>query len=116
MFIIIFQRLLLELILDVLYFPIWWYTRGALHAMQWCLNIFRSGNATLAPGLWLTNIFTPMFGQYDWQGRIISFFMRFVNVIGRSIALFFWFLLCIVLFLIWLCLPILMIYSIYYVI
>jgi len=113
MFIIIFQRLLLEAVLDVLHFPVWWYTRGLGHAGLWCINIFKSGNASLAPGLWLKNIFTPMFGQSDWQGRIISFFMRSVNVIGRSIALFFFSIFCLILFVIWLVLPLVLIYSIY---
>ncbi len=113
MFIIIFQRLLLEAVLDVLYFPVWWYTKGMGHAILWSVNILKNGNASLAPGLWLKNIFTPMFGQNDWQGRIISFFMRSVNVIGRSIALFVWLLFCIILFIVWLILPVFFIYSIY---
>ena len=33
---------------------------------------------------WAKNIFVPMFGRYDWQSRIISVFMRFVNVVGRG--------------------------------
>jgi len=42
----------------------------------------------LAIGVWTKNIFVPMFGMHDWQSRIISFFMRVVQIIGRSIALF----------------------------
>ena len=41
----------------------------------------------LAIGVWTKNIFVPMFGMHDWQSRIISFFMRVVQIIGRSIAL-----------------------------
>lgn len=113
MFVIIFQRLLLEAVLDVLYFPVWWYTRGLGHAGLWCFHLFQSGNASLGPGLWFKNIFTPMFGQSDWQGRIISFFMRSVNVIGRGIALMFWLVFCLILFVIWIILPLVMMYTIY---
>lgn len=37
--------------------------------------------------VWIKNLFVPMYGQYDWTGRIISFFMRVFVMIGRAIAL-----------------------------
>lgn len=37
--------------------------------------------------VWIKNIFVPMFGQHDWQSRLISVFMRLVQIIGRSLAL-----------------------------
>lgn len=111
MFIIIFQRLLIEAIGDIIYFPVWWYSRGLILAVQWSLNLFKSGNAILGPGLWLKNIFVPMFGQYDWRGRIISFFMRLANVIGRGLALVVWLVLCLVIFSLWPILPLIMLYS-----
>lgn len=106
MFLIVIQKILLEAIFQTIYFPIWWYTAGAKYAAVSCLNLLGAGNAELAPGLWLANIFVPMFGQYDIQGRIISFLMRFFQVIARSIALFFWFQFCLALFAAWLALPI----------
>jgi hypothetical protein len=112
MFALIFQRLLLEAVFDIVYFPLWWYTKGLGHAAQWSLGVFKNGNASLGPGLWLKNIFVPMYGQNDWQGRLVSFFMRLINVIGRSIALFFWMLFSITLFLLWLILPVAMVGSI----
>ncbi|MBU0546300.1 hypothetical protein KKA13_03540 [Patescibacteria group bacterium] len=105
MFIMIFQRILLEALLDLLYFPIWWYSGGLIFAFSRVKEFFFSGNAFLAPGIWLRNIFVPMFGQYDWQGRIISFFMRLVQVIFRSLALAVWGAICIILFLFWIILP-----------
>lgn len=105
MYVVILQRLLLEALLDVIYFPLWWYAGGAKHALFWCLDFFKTGNQTLAPGLWLKNIFVPMYGQYDFQGRLISFIMRLANVIGRSIALFVWMLLAVIIFLAYLALP-----------
>lgn len=112
MFIVVFQRLLLEFFLDLVYFPVWWYTSGMIHAGQWCLKLLSNGNTRLGPGLWLKNIFVPMFGQWDWRGRLISFFMRLVNIIFRSIALLFWLLICTALFIAWLLIPIIFVYSI----
>lgn len=45
---------------------------------------------SMAVGVWVKNIFVPMFGQRDWQSRIISFVMRVVNIIGRSFAGLIW--------------------------
>ena len=36
--------------------------------------------------LWLKNLFVPMFGQHDWQGRLVSFLIRLVQLIARGIA------------------------------
>ncbi|KKR34491.1 MAG: hypothetical protein UT67_C0014G0003 [Candidatus Magasanikbacteria bacterium GW2011_GWA2_40_10] len=112
MTIIILQRLLLEFVWDIIYFPIWWYTKGAIHALRWCFNLFLHGNENLAPGLWLANLFVPMFGQFDIQGRIVSFLMRFVQIFARTVALAVWFSLCLVLFFCWLALPLLVVYAI----
>jgi len=113
MFILVIQRLLLEALLDIFYFPIWWYSGGLKTAGGWCWDLLKSGNEGLAPSLWLENIFVPMYGQYDWQGRIISFLMRLVQVIARTIALFFWAIICLALFLIWLALPVVVIFGLF---
>lgn len=104
---LVFQRLLVESVLDIIYFPIWWYTKGALHALRWCFNLLKQGNENLAPGLWFANLFVPMFGQFDIQGRIVSFFMRLVQIFARTVALLVWLGLCFVLFVCWLALPVL---------
>jgi len=110
MFVVVVQRLILEAIFDIFYFPVWWYTRGTMHALRWTVGLFKRGNAVLAPGLWFANLFVPMFGQYDFVGRIISFFMRSFQVFIRSIAMLFWLILCLFLFCIWLVLPVAVIY------
>lgn len=111
MLILVLQRIFLEAFLDIFYFPLWWFTGGARHALLWCLDLFLSGNRALAPGLWLTHIFTPMYAQRDWQGRIVSFFMRLVQLLARVVALLFWLMFCLALFLIWLILPFLVVYG-----
>lgn len=73
---------------DVLRFPAWWYGKGLFSATKYALEFIRSYARTLGVLVWIKNIFTPMFGRYDWQGRIISVFMRLVNIVGRSFVLF----------------------------
>lgn len=105
MWLSVLQRLTIEFFLDFFYAPIWWYTAGIQRAFLFALGLFKTGNTDLAPMLWVKNLFVPMYGQYDWQGRLMSFFMRFVNIIGRSIALAIWFVVCFSVFLVWILLP-----------
>lgn len=110
--ILLAQRLLGEFLLDFLYFPIWWYTQGAKRVLLYLVHLFLSANARLAPGLWLKNIFVPMFGQSDFQGRLMSFFMRIVNVIGRSLVVILTGFILIVLFTSWVLFPLFLVYMI----
>lgn len=113
MWIFVLQRLTLEFLFDFFYFPLWWYTGGAKQAVKYCFGLLQDANMFLAPGLWLKNIFVPMFGQTDWQGRIMSFFMRLVNILFRSLGLFISLVVVLLLFTIWLALPVFVFYMLY---
>ncbi len=76
--------LLWELSGDVLRFPAWWYGKGLLHAATYAMEFIQGYARSLGVMTWAKNIFVPMFGRYDWQSRIISVFMRLVNVVGRG--------------------------------
>ncbi len=110
MFLLIAQRILLDIVWDIVYFPIWWYSAGAKKILLGCFRMIAEYNRSLAPGLWLKNIFVPMYGQYDWQGRLMSFFMRLVNIIGRSIALLICTSIILALFFVWLAFPLILSY------
>lgn len=111
MHLLIFQRLFGEALLDLVYFPVWWYTSGLRYAGGRCFEWLKAGNRALAPVLWLQNLFVPMFGQTDWQGKIISFFMRFVQILARSTALLAWAGTSVLFWLIWILLPIIAFYG-----
>lgn len=110
MWILVLQRMLLEAVLDIVYFPLWWYTAGAKKTLISCAYLWQDANMQMAPGLWLKNIFVPMFGQYDWQGRLMSFFIRFFNVIFRTIALLIWTAVVAVLFVLWIIFPVFVVF------
>ena len=114
MWLLILQRLTLEFFIDFLYAPLWWYTKGLKRAAQFSARLVAAGNAQFAPGIWLLNIFVPMFGQYDWQGRLVSFFVRLVNVIIRSILLIMWVLFSLFVLLLWIFIPIFVVYTLVY--
>lgn len=83
----------LDLVGDALAFPVWWYTAGFLKFLGWLGMQARAQWHTIGLGVWLKNLFVPMFGQADAWGRVISFFMRLGQIIGRGI----WYLAALVL-------------------
>ncbi len=101
-----------DLIGDILYWSIWWYTKGLIKAALFCWQEIKAQEQRLGLSIWLRNIFTPMFGQYDLEGRIISFFIRLFQVIARALILLIWTILVFILFFVWLVLPIIIVYEI----
>lgn len=98
---------------DFFYTPIWWYTRGLWKQMRGSMGSLNARADTLAVDVWMKNIFVPMYGQYDIVGRLISFFMRVAQIIGRMIALIVWGALLLVWLLVWILIPVGVVYLIW---
>ena len=107
-----FKYLFIDLLGEAVRFPFWWYTTGAKKAAVFCWQKVLNIEEGLALKVWVVNIFRPMFGQSDWQGKIISFLVRLVQIILRSIIMLLVLIFCLILFLIWLFLPIFLAYQI----
>lgn len=105
--------LLFDFIWDFFYFPIWWYSKGLIRFIHFDWRLFKNGMDRLAIDVWVKNIFVPMFGQYDWQGRLISFFMRLTQIIIRTVLLIVWFVVPFVLLLVWVIMPLVILYGLY---
>lgn len=110
MWLLVLQRISYDFLLHILYFPVWWYTLGLKRAFLFAWGFFKQGNTTLAPGLWLKNMFVPMYGQRDFQGRVASIFIRLANAIFRGAALLFWLVVCVGMFAVWVGLPLFVAY------
>jgi len=80
-------EVLRDVALDILLFPVWWYSRGLLFVWRWSWQTLQDYVEYFALRIWIQNIFVPMFGQYDWQSRLISIAMRTVQIVGRSVFL-----------------------------
>ncbi|MFA6254615.1 MAG: hypothetical protein WC675_01110 [Patescibacteria group bacterium] len=106
------RYIIIDLIGDILYWPVWWYSKGLAKVGLGCLQEIKNQAEVLGIAVWIKNLFTPMFGQYDIEGRIISFFARLIQIIVRSILLLFWIILILILFLAWIFLPVLVGYEI----
>ena len=68
---------------DILMFPWWWYTRGVRGVLRWAGRTLRGWEHMVGLRFWVRHLFVPMFGQADWQGRLISVIMRMVVLMGR---------------------------------
>ncbi|MCF7795338.1 hypothetical protein K9M50_03195 [Patescibacteria group bacterium] len=105
-------KLLIQIIWEFLFFPIWWYSKGWFSFAKSLYGFLSWQSASLGVWVWLKNIFVPMYGQTDFSGRLISFFIRLVQIIFRGLLLLVIFVLCLTLFFLWALMPILIVYAI----
>ena len=94
-----------EVAFVIIYFPFWWYSIGFIRFLRYLGRFLKGREEELALFVWIKNIFRPMYGQEDLTGRLISFFMRLIQIIFRSIALMLFIILIVLLALAWLALP-----------
>lgn len=107
-------RVARDVVLDVFLFPLWWYTKGFLRMMDWFVDSLTGSLRSVGLKVWLQNLFVPMYGRYDWQSRIISVFIRIVQIIFRSLALFVSAILSLIALGLYLILPILFVILLFY--
>jgi len=98
-------KIIVSIILEIVYFPIWWYSVGFYRLLKNTWNLFRNQEKSLGFLVWAKNILVPMYGQTDWAGRLISFLVRLVQVIGRGFVLTIWLIICLAIIIFWLALP-----------
>lgn len=104
-------KIIAQFLLDVLYFPIWWYSRGIFKVVSWSGRFISARQKGLALGVWVKNVFTPMYGQHDWAGMLISFITRLLQIIVRSVVMLFWLLICFIVIICWLAAPLYIAYQ-----
>lgn len=95
----------IDIILDALYAPIWWYTTGLAGTLQKLFRAAQEGASIIGIGIWIKSLFKPMYGEFSWQGRIISFFMRVVVLLFMTVQMIVWLGILLVLIVLWLVLP-----------
>ena len=103
-----------EIIRDVLFFPFWWYTAGLLAFISRLIVFLSNKQKSLGLFVWIKNIHRPMYGQTDWQGKLISLLIRLVQVVVRGLVMIFWLIVALILFLTWIFLPVFVLYQIFF--
>jgi len=81
-----FKSIFVDIVWQIVYFPIWWYSQGLRQTIFYAGNSIKNAARMLALPLMFRNLFKPMFGQSDRTGRAISFFMRLILTLSRTIV------------------------------
>ena len=85
------------------------FTDGSYDAFKYCLRLIVRRWKTLALGVWIVNIFVPMYAQHDIAGTLISFFMRVIQIIARGAVMIVWTALVIIMFVAYMVAPVLVV-------
>ncbi len=94
-----------DLFLSLGSWPIWWYSRGLKRFHKFFIKRVKLSWRNRALHILLRSWFKPMYAQYDWQGRIISFFFRTLLIIWRFLMFVVLLLFYLLLYLAWIILP-----------
>jgi len=98
---------------DFIYFPYWWYREGLLELSKKIKKFLISRERSLAFFVWVKNIFVPMYDQKDFAGRMISFFIRLVQIIFRGSVMLFYLALTFFILLFYIFWPFFMVFGIF---
>lgn len=90
-----------DILLDIILFPVWWYTEGLRGVLNFLWMELRRAAGAIGIVIWLKSMFKPMYGERSWQGRLISFFMRIVVLIWKLVLFFGWTAILAAIFLVW---------------
>ncbi len=100
---------LVDVLLEVIYFPIWYYTSGTLKVLRQMGKHLRALAASLNLRILWKFLLQPMYGQTDIWGRIISLVMRVLQFIVLSLLSLIYSLVWLVVLVLWLILPVIII-------
>ncbi len=107
-------KILLQFLKEIIYFPIWWYTKGLFLLLVKIKNFLVNREKAMALLVWIKNIFRPMYGQNDWVGILVSFGVRVVEIFFKTLLMVFWIILAFLFLVLYLVAPIFIIYQIIY--
>lgn len=111
-FLFYFSQIIFGLVKDFVFLPVWWYSRGLFELVGKIGDFWLDSLKGLNLVVWIKNIFVPMYGQRDFAGVLISVFMRIIQIIFRGIGFIFLLVFGLAVILIWLALPILILWQI----
>ncbi|MEI8360645.1 MAG: hypothetical protein WCG01_00740 [bacterium] len=103
------DSLLYNNLLNLAIFPLWWYSIGFFGAIKFVFEFLSHRESSLGLLVWVTNLFTPMFGQTDIFSRLISLFIRSLQIAFRGSIMMVWVFLSLLFLAGWLVLPVVLI-------
>jgi hypothetical protein len=108
------SKIIADIVWGVFYFPLWWYGAGLIKFMLTLGNFIAEREQAVGFLVWLKNIGKPMYGQRDFAGVLISIFIRLIQIIVRGVIMLFWLAMVLLFLAVWLGLPIITLYEIFY--
>lgn len=109
----IVKSLFLDAVWEVLYFPVWWYSRGLKKTAFFCWSQLKYGWQVSGIAIILVNFFKPMYGQRGWEAYLLSLMTHFWQVFWRILVMFLWLAWWLLIVLAWLTLPILIVWKLF---
>lgn len=100
-----------DLLGGIVFFPVWWYSHGLARVAGSLSRAFMAEERSLAIGVWLKNLFVPMYNANDIAGRLISFFMRLVQIVGRTVVLGVYLVLLLLMLVLYVTLPVFVVFE-----
>jgi len=113
-FLLYAPKIIFDFCFDILYFLPWWYSKGLKQTIKSLWNFLLRKEKELAVGVWIRNIHKPLLEQYGWQGRVKSIVLRIGQIMMRSVILCFWIFITMFSILLYVILPLLVIWQIIY--
>lgn len=102
---IFIKDLFLDTIGEILFFPVWWYSRGLKKIALFCWQRINNGWKSLALSIFIRNFFKPMYGQKGWDAYVLSLASHLVQILYRLFLMSIWALFWIFILIIWILLP-----------
>lgn len=106
--------IVVDVVWELLYLPIWWYSRGIVRMLRMVRDKVAELVDTLALPILIRYIGKPMFGDYTRSGRAISLVIRIIQIVIFSVIVGVYSIVLGILFLLWLAAPIYVTYQITY--
>ncbi|MDD3711843.1 MAG: hypothetical protein PHP37_04565 [Patescibacteria group bacterium] len=105
-FVFYLSKISVQILLDIIYFPLWWYSVGLLRLLKNLGLFLQERWMVVGAGVWLKNIFVPMYGQRDFASRAISFFIRLVQIIFRFVVFLLFVIISFIALAVWILAPV----------
>lgn len=82
--------------------PFWWYSSGLKAVIVRLTQTVISTIRGVALDVWIKNLFVPMYGDTSFAGRMISFGMRLVTILSKSLVVLLYVIVCFLIFILYL--------------
>jgi len=100
-----------DLVGDLLYWPVWWYSAGLFSFIRKRLVALKDFEEDIGLTVWVINWGKPMYGQYDFAGRLISIIVRTAGIIFKALQVMLFFILELILIVGWVVLPVVVVWQ-----